>query len=79
METKTKAKMQSLIDQLAPIADLVRRLKDSSFQNHIFGATEARSYEVIFFDNKDITMDLTLYVEPIVDAGEESELTPNDF
>lgn len=40
-------------------------------QHHIFKAIEARSHEVMYFDDEEDAMDLTPYVKPVVKMEEE--------
>lgn len=71
--------MWHLSDQLAQIADLVRRLEDNPLQHHIFEVIEACHDEVICFDDEDDDMDLAPSIELVVKVKEVLSLKPEDF
>ena len=51
--TKTRVEMQRLSDQLAQIADSVRRLKESQLELHHLETIEEPNHEVIYFDDEE--------------------------
>lgn len=76
--TKTRAKMQSLSDQLTLISYLVRRLEESPLQLYLFEATKASHDEVICFDEEDDNMDFLPW-KPVLKIEEDPKLIPNEI